>query len=58
MKSILKEIELLPDNDVVVLTEFRDNDNRTYFKTVLDYLGYKHQYDTTGETIAELCIRR
>jgi exodeoxyribonuclease-3 len=51
VKSILKEIELAPDNDVVVLTEFRDNDNRAYFKTVLDYLGYKHQYDTTGEPL-------
>ena len=51
MKRILKAIELLPDNDVVVLTEFRNNDNRAYFKTVLDYLGYKHQYDTTGEPL-------
>ena len=50
-KSILKEIEKVADCDIIVLTEIRNNQNLPYFKSVLDYLGYTYQLDTSGESL-------
>ena len=50
-KSILREIEQVAECDIIVLTEIRNNQNLPYFKSVLDYLGYTSQFDTSGEPL-------
>ena len=40
-KSMPREIEQVADCDMIVLTEIRNDLNLPYFKSVLDYLGYR-----------------
>jgi hypothetical protein len=41
-KSMPREIEQVADCDMIVLTEIRNNLDLSYFKSVVDYLGYVH----------------